>query len=153
MWVRVRHREYGGKKKIRSSAKCREPVVFPSPYSELEFLVNVFASLSLRPCMLENGFIELPMTFKYHFPLKRHRNIVLFICCNHNIKIWLLLSLEICIHTNKIVSVSPCVVQAFIEVPVREWTFSLLRYFLRCRFIFCPKGLLINYVQKSIWQE
>lgn len=69
--------------------------------------------LSLRPYMLENGFIELPMTLKSHFPLKRHRNIVLFICCNHNIKIWLLLSLEICIHTNIITYISPCFVPGF----------------------------------------
>lgn len=43
--------------------------------------------LSLGPCTLENGFIELPMTLKSHFPLKRPRNIVLFMSCNHNIKI------------------------------------------------------------------
>lgn len=69
--------------------------------------------LSLGACMLENGFIELPMTLKSHFPLKRHRNIVLFMCCNQNIKIWLLLSLEVCIHANTIISICPCVVPGF----------------------------------------
>lgn len=69
--------------------------------------------LSLGACMLENGFIELPMTLKSHFPLKRHRNIVLFMCCNQNIKIWLLLSLEVCIHANAIISICPCVVPGF----------------------------------------
>lgn len=135
MWVRVRRREYGVKKSIviQSAEDLLYFHLLIMTWSLLlTYLVHCldWNRLSLRPSMLENGFIELPMTLKSHFPLKRHRNTVLFICCNRNIKIWLLLSLEICIHTNTIIYIFPHVLfQAFIEVPVREWILLLLRYF------------------------
>lgn len=97
--------------------------------------------LSLEAFMLENGFIELPMTLKSHFPLKRHRNIVLFMCCNQNIKIWLLLSLEVCIHTNAITSLCPCVVAGFhwstwlrVKSGGAEESHCFVNYFLHKKF-------------------